>query len=128
MTRSHESGIDIVSEIKQPVPLDSSVAPYTWVGRLSAQVCLYERLSHMFFEFRQAVDVIERYLKLHGRPARIIDVAAAAVCTAFRLPRSQSHAYDLIALLFQKICSCRAVNAARKPDYNSCNADHLLSS
>ena len=51
-------------------------------------------------EFRQAVDVIERYLKLHGRPARIIDVAAAAVCTAFSLPGPQRYAYHLIALLF----------------------------
>ena len=127
MTCRHIFRIDLIGKPEQSLPLYVPVARNAWVRREAVHVIVYKRFRNVLPEFRQTVDVVKRYLKLHGNRACITDVAATAVSTASGLPRPQSHAYHLIALFLQQICSYRAVDSSRQPNHNSGNIHHLLS-
>ena len=68
MAGSHILSVDLVSERKQSLPLDVPVAGDAWIRRKSFDIRFDKRSRDMLSEFRQAVYVIKRYLKLSGYP------------------------------------------------------------
>ena len=102
------------------LPLNISIACYTWIRRSSVFIFIYKILYYTIFKISAEVQYIMRYAYAVCNPSCVIysrKSAATAVIgyilPVFFLPYLHCNADNVIPLFFQQICRNGAVNSAR---------------
>ena len=116
MTGRNEICIEKVRAIHHALEFYHAVTEYTGARRQTVNVIFHKRGGYIFAKIPAGIMNVILNSELSRNPLRIFDFTAFADFLLGIHPRAKRHAYDLVALLFQQICSYRAVYSAGETD------------